>query len=429
MNLIAYLMESRGIMNSAQRLPKIAVRFGISAGRMERALNGYIDTAARYGGTPTLAVTANLLERYPRIFMRVANRGAELAIHGYVHTDYSLLGYDEQHEHIEQGLAMFRALGIPVSGIRHPYVRWNRDSIRVAKDLGLEYSSNRTIAWDVVPRFTPSTAVEAYRNGLRLYRSDDAANVPALPSHVHDILDLPASLPDDEALVDRLRLPRHQRKEVWLDVFRRVYELGEMQVIILHHERFRLCRKALEGVLEEARAQDPPVWIASMSQIAQWWRRRAKNRLHIQRLDDGHARIAAPYDRDITVVTRGVEGYGVRPWYGRDSIMDTGELSLACEKLPIIGITNNASAALERFLEDEGYVVRRGVVDDCAIVLDGWQEFKQTDKREVLRVIDESRAPIVRVWRWPRGTRAAISLTGDVDSMTLLDFLRRPLEV
>jgi hypothetical protein len=59
----------------------------------------------------------------------------------------------------------------------------------------------------------------------------------------------------------------------------------------------------------------------------------------------------------------------------------------------------------------------------------GFQEFGETDKRPVIDAIELDPSPIVRLSRWPRGARCALSLTGDVDSMTLLDFVRRPLEV
>jgi hypothetical protein len=43
--------------------------------------------------------------------------------------------------------------------------------------------------------------------------------------------------------------------------------------------------------------------------------------------------------------------------------------------------------------------------------------------------VEASKGPLVRLWRWPAGARCALSVTGDVDSMTIVDFLRRPLEV
>lgn len=431
MNLIAYLLKSRGLVNSMQRLPTIVTRFGVSTAKMERALNGYVDIANSYGTVPTLAVTANLIERHPRVFERLSERGAELAIHGWVHTDYRALDADEQRAHIRRGLAAFAQRGIPVEGFRCPYVRWNEDSVTTAKELGLQYGSNRTVAWDVVPAndgISPR-AMEAYRKGLSLYGSSEAASIVSLPSLVSGLLDLPASLPDDEALVDRLRAAPERREQIWRDILDEVYTLGEMFVLILHHERLALCKSALEAVLTHTQGRQPHVWLASLGEISAWWQRRAEYRLQIERTDVGTYRVIAPDDPDVAVVVRGVDGgAALKPWFGDYQMARGSRFSIRSPKRPAISVDEGASPALVQFLQDEGYVVERGA-SDCSLRLGGWRSFEDTDKRAVVEVIDSSEAPLVRIWRWPRGARCAMSLTGDVDSMTIVDFIRRPLEV
>ncbi len=431
MNLIAYLLKSRGLVNSMQRLPPIATRFGVSTAKMDRALHGYVDIANAYGTVPTLAVTANLIERHPRVFERLSERGAELAIHGWVHTDYRALDADQQRAHIKRGLAAFAQRGIPVEGFRCPYVRWNEDSITTAKELGLQYGSNRTVAWDVVPTDDgiSQRALEAYRKGLSLYGSSEAASIVSLPSLVNGLLDLPASLPDDEALVDRLRTTPERREQIWRGILDEVYALGEMFVLILHHERLALCRSALEAVLTHTQGRQPHVWLASLAEISAWWRRRAEYRLRIDLTDVGTYRIIAPDDPDVAVVARGVDGgAALRPWFGDYQMARGSHFSVRTPKRPAISVDEDASPALVQFLADEGYVVERGA-GDCSLHLDGWRSFEDTDKRAVMEAIDVSEAPLVRIWRWPRGARCAMSLTGDVDSMTIVDFIRRPLEV
>ena len=41
------------------------------------------------------------------------------------------------------------------------------------------------------------------------------------------------------------------------------------------------------------------------------------------------------------------------------------------------------------------------------------------------RVIDESRRPLVRFGTWPRGAKSAFSVTGDIDALTIWDFVQR----
>ena len=103
-------------------------------------------------------------------------------------------------------------------------------------------------------------------------------------------------------------------------------------------------------------------------------------------------------------------------------------MTITSGALPAIRVGPGASPAFVSFLEQEGYVVQRGG-QACALHLDGWTEFADQDKRRVIDIIEQADAPLIRIWRWPSEARSVLSLTGDVDSMTLIDFLRRPLEV
>lgn len=430
MNLLTYLADSRGVVNSMQRIPTIAARFGISARKMERALAQYVDLAEQFGTIPTFAVTANLVDRYPGVFRRLDERGVELAIHGYVHTDYSRLDLAEQRAHLEKGLAAFARLGIDITGFRCPYVRWNDDSVVAAKEMGLSYGSNRSLSWHVVPESDgiSDRALLAYQKGLALYRSEEAASMVSLPTYVNGLLDLPASLPDDEAMVDRLRATPEQREAMWRAILDETYARGELFVLILHHERLALCRSALEAVLDHTRGRSPSVWLASMAEISEWWHRRASFRLAWEKLGEGRYRIAWPCDPDITVLVRGpIDGY-CEPWFDDWSIVPSNDVTMRSSALPAIGVSPGASPKLVQFLEEEGFLVQRGG-EHCALYLEGWSEFAERDKRQIVDTIDSSNVPLVRLWRWPRRARSALSLTGDVDSMTLIDFLRRPLEV
>ena len=135
MNLLSYLMKSRGPVNAARRLSVIGRRFGLSSARMEGALQDFSKIGQQYGCTPTLAVTAVLLERYPQVFRRLQDT-VELAVHGYVHTDYSRLDESAQAEHMERALKAFDGLGLSPEGFRCPYLRWNEDSFHVAGQFG-----------------------------------------------------------------------------------------------------------------------------------------------------------------------------------------------------------------------------------------------------------------------------------------------------
>jgi len=46
----------------------------------------------------------------------------------------------------------------------------------------------------------------------------------------------------------------------------------------------------------------------------------------------------------------------------------------------------------------------------------------------VLDAIESGTGPLVRVWRWPDGARSALAVTGDIDALTLRDFVVRSWE-
>src|SRR3989304_5719491 len=213
MNILSYLMESRGPINAMHRLPKIAQRFGVSPAKIERALDKFVSISERYGCTPTLTVTAAVLARNERFFNRLQER-AELAVHGYVHTDYSLLSEAEQAEHMERALAAFHHAGISPSGFRCPYFRWNVDSVKVAARAGLKYGSNGVVASCLIQnKSSLFPARNRYQFPSILYSAHWSAERLNLPWLVDGILlDIPASLPDDQAIGGRLGLRERRQR-------------------------------------------------------------------------------------------------------------------------------------------------------------------------------------------------------------------------
>jgi len=431
MNVLSYLMRSRGPVNSARRLGVIGRRFGISQRKMTATLDAYLDITDQFHCSPTLAVTANLLDRYPRPFRRLAERGAELAVHGYVHTDYAQLDLGQQRVHMDKALAAYRKLGIPVQGFRGPYLGWNADSVAVAREAGLSYGSNRSIAWDVVePDGISAQSWQSYHKGLLLYKAAEPTAVSALPSTVDGgLLDLPVSLPDDEAMVDRLQLTSQQRVAAWLRILNAVYSRGELFTLVLHHERLPICKDALVALLADARQRAPEVWIAPLRDIAAWWRRREHVRLAVEEVATGEYRVTGPNDEDATIlVHETVASPNSEPWCGTYRIASAREISVVNGRAPWIGVRYDAPDEMVRFLEGEGYVVKRGDASICALFIDR-AAFSDGDKLGLIDLVERSDAPLVRLWRWPRRSRCALSVTGDIDAMSLIDFLRRPLEV
>jgi hypothetical protein len=63
-----------------------------------------------------------------------------------------------------------------------------------------------------------------------------------------------------------------------------------------------------------------------------------------------------------------------------------------------------------------------GILD---IYLDGEILAKLPNNVELINYIETSPAPLVRYWRWPDGAKSALSVTGDLDALSLLDYVSR----
>ena len=98
----------------------------------------------------------------------------------------------------------------------------------------------------------------------------------------------------------------------------------------------------------------------------------------------------------------------------------------AAERLPVVGISHRTPSDVGLFLAEEGFATQtcddRDRFGAYVDVVDAWSE------SAVLAAIDAAPGPLVRLWRWPDGARSALAVTGDIDALTLRDFVARSWE-
>ncbi|MCH7548481.1 MAG: polysaccharide deacetylase family protein, partial [Candidatus Krumholzibacteriota bacterium] len=205
MNIFRFVFQSRGLGNFARRTAQIAARFGHSPGKMRGRLERFMDVLEDYGVRPTFPVTALPMSRNPGFAHRLIERGAELAVHAWSHIDLTTLDYAGQSDHMGRAIRLFRAHAIPFTGFRAPYLRWNRETMRVVEDYKFRYSSNQTVWWDVidVASLTPEQR-DGLERGMNFYRPAPASTMRVLPVRRRGFVEIPVSLPDDEIPLDRM---------------------------------------------------------------------------------------------------------------------------------------------------------------------------------------------------------------------------------
>jgi hypothetical protein len=166
-----------------------------------------------------------------------------------------------------------------------------------------------------------------------------------------------------------------------------------------------------------------------MREIAEWWKRRSRWTLGIRDCEAGSFQLDYPArEPGVTLVARGLDQGQGAPWFGEYHVLEAGVSKVQADQPPWIEVSDGSSPELVAFLRQEGFPVLQGPCRG-GLRLDDYQNFSESDKRPVLDFIERNRAPLVRLWRWPNAARSALAITGDIDSMTLGDFFRRPFEV
>ena len=400
---------------------------------MEAMLHRYVDIADEFGCEPTFPITAVTLRRHPEAIRGLSERGVEFAVHGYIHIDHRLLGLEQQQVHFRKAMDVFESCRIPFEGFRGPYLRSNTETLEALGKLGFVYDSSRVMYWNVLDsgRYG-KRAWDDYTMLLDFYMAEDADQGLVLPRFENGLVVIPVSMPDDEAMVGRLRIEdRDELSGIWERILQRTHDRGELFTVQLHHERVPICEGALRAVLTMASKCDQPIWLATLAEIAEWWSEKDEFGFETSPEGDGVWRIRANCSERATVLLRNCESD--KPTFdwadGYKRVVDR-DFHLRCTRRPFVGVARNSSEDAIDLLKREGFVVEvSDQSEDYGTYLDNLVDFTERDEKRVCDAVERSASPLVRYWRWPNGARSAVAVTGDIDSMTLIDFVMRILEV
>jgi peptidoglycan/xylan/chitin deacetylase (PgdA/CDA1 family) len=423
---LAVSLHGRGAAGTLARTAMVVSRFGATASAMARRLERYESITRAHHVQPTWPTTACVLERHPDLLRGYADRGAELAVHGLVHGDHAAVDHRRQQETISRALEIFARAGLSPAGFRGPYLRYNEATREVLRALGLRYHSSQAYVFPMPATEFDSAAATRYALALKLYAAVDARSAAVRPRLTGGLVDIPVAVPDDEILLDRLRLAEPALSDVWSHVFELTYRRGDLFTIQLHPERIRELGDALDATLTAARSRRPAVYVARLDQIAEWWLRRSRFSLRVTSAGDGRCRVSLDADADATLLVRGLD-VPAAPWHGPESRCVRHEFEVGATRLPLVSVSRRSPPAVEQFVAEEGFATM--ISDDARpfgahvdVATPTWSESAVVDS------IAAAPGPLVRVWRWPDGARSALAVTGDIDALTLRDFVARSWE-
>ena len=432
MSQVTFLSKSRGILNLFSRISTIISRFGVSPRKYENLLREYGKITNALGCIPTFPITAVTLKRHPDVVRELSQKGVDFAVHGFIHTDYGVLPMEAQLKHFREAIDTFNKCNIPYTGFRAPFVRTNDETFKALSEVGFLYDSSHVVHWDVLDvKKYPDGSWQEYERILDFYASQKAEYHLVLPTSIDGFIEIPMSMPDDEAMVERLGITAHQEiVEIWLEILEKSYNSGELFTLQLHPERIELCQGALKAIVQRARQLKPTVWITTLKEIAEWWRERGNFGLKITSLNDGKFNVKANCTDRATVLCKNCKvNAPVESWCENYQRVNTPDFTIESPIRPVIGVQEDANMAAVDFLRREGYIVEiNSKPQECGIYLDNLRDFTNNDEKNLSLEIERMNSPVVRYWRWPDGNRSALSVTGDIDSITLFDFALRIIE-
>jgi peptidoglycan/xylan/chitin deacetylase (PgdA/CDA1 family) len=428
LNFITLAARAKGPLALLKRTRNIAKRYGLTPEKMDQALHLFAQILKRFDCGASFALTTVVLKRNRDMILKYLDQNIEFVVHGYTHVDYPQLAPEQQLAHLRRAREAFAAAGVNAVGFRSPYLRREPHLYTAIETVGFSYVSNQPIIWDVLGTnvFTSSTYA-SYERAIAFYDPWPASEQPSLPQLYNQLVEIPVSLPDDEMLLDRLGgEPNVLIERAWRSILSKTYQRGELFTIQLHPERIAWCADGLSAMLAEARALSPSVWLARLDEIATWWRAHAATTVDVREPGDGALHLSVAGPPGTTILARGVEVLApAKPWADdyQQVTATTCAVRAACR--PFIGVSPVCPPTLISFLRQQGYIVevnhdRRSY----PIYLDR-TDFARQDERPLLAQIEKSARPLIRLGRWPNGARSALSVTGDIDALTLWDYALR----
>jgi hypothetical protein len=124
-------------------------------------------------------------------------------------------------------------------------------------------------------------------------------------------------------------------------------------------------------------------------------------------------------------------------WMGEEMSVKVRQFTVHAATCPCIALSPQTSSEVEDFLSEQGYPVLRAepaAAPGYSLYLDmpeglGKSRQEQIAQRSTLVAeIEALDKPFLRFGVWPDGARAALSITGGIDSITIQDFFLRIVE-
>ena len=426
MNLKNWL-ALRGASYVGERSKRLLQRYGIGPSKASRRIEGCVAALAGLKCAPTFPTPGQVVKRHPRFVQHLQATGAEIAVHGYYHVDLRTLEPTEARDQLLRAAKVFTQQGIEVHGVRGPYLSCSDSILSRLPEEAFEYSSNKAIWWDVVS-VDESQGTTAIRDALnRFYRPESAQRVAGTPRTYSNLIEIPVSLPDDLQLYDGFHLDPEAMGQAWCKILCETHRRGGLFVLQFHPELANICEKAFLAVLGEAERLGPPVWVARLRDICDWWREKARFAVSFSQTAEELQMDFSCSDRATILVRDSSAGDSTATsWYGQYRQVVGKTLRVPAQWRPFVGLSGDVPEVTVSFLREQGYIVELGeTAKSCATYIDNSTLSHLDGEVGLMEHIEDGDGPLVRYGQWPSACRSALCLSGDLDALSLLDYASR----
>ena len=406
------------------RITTIFLRYGMSPRRFGNAVIPMVALCKKYGVTPSFPVTASAVHRNPGFFRNLQGMGADLAIHGLLHLDYTQLDIHSVENHYARAKEIFENAQIKYNGYRFPYLRRNPERVNLLENAGFEWESSEVISWPGIHKAEVSNLQwDAYQKILQTYQALPVEETVSLPYFRNNIVEIPVSIPDDDILIERVKFPSDLISYIWQSMLQRTAELHEMLVLQLHPERFREFEDPLNQILLSL-SDFPEGWKASLDDIHTWWKMRETAHVEVVKTHSDTWNVHAKLPDSGSVVVRNLQPHKyTKKLDDKSGFVNTNSFQIQSEKMPVIGLHPDCPKWMADHLKNDGYPLQ--VTTDANTCACFASPDSARNHRELSDFVQKCEYPLVQVWRWPDMKSWCFCVSGDIDGITLMDFWDR----
>jgi peptidoglycan/xylan/chitin deacetylase (PgdA/CDA1 family) len=416
----------RGPIYIRQRARCLMSRYRFIPLKAMNRIDACIKGLGNYDCTPTFSTPGLVVKRYPHFVRRLQDAGAEIAVHGYQHVDLSTYPVDDACMQLSKAVGVYQKNGIQVHGFRCPYLGYSDNMLNALPKGLFKYSSNKAVYWDISQRVDEGLA-NIVRDTLRnIYHAVSSSDAVSVPYSRPNMLEIPVCLPDDLELIDGYNFSADEVAKTWCQILDAIYERGELFTLLFHPELASFCDYPFNQVLSRAKLKKPQVWVAKLCEISDWWVEKAGFKVDVASIASGLSFSFVCSSRATILI----KGFDLRnsgePWEGPYQRLNANYLEMPVSTRPFLGLSEKVPGKVKTFLMEQGYILdTTETAKNCGLYLDEPILAGLNSETTLINYIEAFSGPLVRFWRWPNGAKSALSITGDLDALSLFDYVSR----